>query len=46
MQGQPKMFYDILVEIDNNVIELNSAKRTWAQVKTSDKKNNCRGFRG
>jgi hypothetical protein len=27
MQGQPKNFYDILIEIDNNVIEPNSAKQ-------------------
>jgi hypothetical protein len=37
-QGFMIAFYDILVEIDNNLIEPNSAKQTWTQIKASDKK--------
>jgi hypothetical protein len=34
MPGQLKMFYDIFVEIDNNVIELNSAKQNMGLGQT------------
>jgi hypothetical protein len=32
--GQPKNFYDILVEIDNNVIEPNAAKQNMGSDQT------------
>jgi hypothetical protein len=32
--GPPKMFYDILVEIDNNVMELNLAKQNMGSGQT------------
>jgi hypothetical protein len=34
MPGQLNMFYDIFVEIDNNVIELNSAKQNMGLGQT------------